>query len=89
MAGHESRRTLFGDEARLKKKLALEAFMSGVVVFDALGYAWQHLPVWPFLPMWVGAILEVEVGARVLVWLRVHIPKLHRSNKDPPLLQRR
>jgi hypothetical protein len=71
----------------LNKKLALEVFVSGVVVFDTLGYAWEHLPVWPFLPMWVGAMVEIQVGARVLSWLRVHIPRLQHSTKDPLLLQ--
>jgi hypothetical protein len=71
----------------LNKKLAFEVFVTGVVVFDALGYAWEHLPVWPFLPMWVGAMVEIQVGARVLGWLRVRIPILQRSRKDPLLLQ--
>jgi hypothetical protein len=71
----------------LNKKLALEVFVTGVVIFDSVGYAWEHLPVWPFLPMWVGAMVEIQVGARVLGWLRVHIPKFQRSTKDPLLLQ--
>jgi hypothetical protein len=71
----------------LKKKLALELFVTGVVIFDSLGYAWQHHPIWPFIPMWVGAMIEIQVGAKVLSWLRLHIPKLQRSTKEPLLLQ--
>jgi len=50
----------------VKTKLAFEIFMSGVVVFDIFGSAWRHLPIWEFFPMWVGVIVEIEVGARVL-----------------------
>ncbi len=64
----------------MKKKLAVEVFMTAVVIFDAAGYYSYHLPVWPFLPMWAGAMLEVEVGARVLTWLsrHLHVPWIHR-----------
>jgi len=62
----------------LKKKHALEIFVSGIVVFDIIGWSVDGLPIWQFFPMWVGAIVEIEVGARVLSWLgkRVHLSKL-------------
>ena len=64
----------------MKKKLALEVFVSGVVVFDIIGWYSNGLPIWQFFPMWAWAIVEIEVGARVLSWLgkRVHLPKLFR-----------
>jgi hypothetical protein len=45
----------------VKKKLAFEIFISAVVVFDILGSRANHLPIWQFFPMWVGAIIEIEV----------------------------
>jgi hypothetical protein len=62
---------------RLRKKLALEVFVSAVVVFDILGYEANHLPILQFFPMWVGAMLEIEVGGRILGWLskRVHLAR--------------
>lgn len=64
----------------MRKKLAFEIFISAVVVFDAVGANAYHLPIWQFFPMWVGAMLEIEVGARVLSWLskRVHFPRLFK-----------
>jgi hypothetical protein len=64
----------------LKKKHALEIFVSGIVVFDIIGWSVDGLPIWQFFPMWVGAIVEIEVGARVLSWLgkRVHLSKLFK-----------
>jgi hypothetical protein len=60
----------------LKKKHALEIFISAIVVFDIIGSNASDLPIWQFFPMWVGAIIEIEVGARVLSWLakRIHLP---------------
>ena len=61
----------------IKKRRALEVFMTGVTIFDALGYQLNHLPVWQFLPLWVGMIAEIEVGARALSWLssRLHLQR--------------
>ncbi len=74
----------------MKKKRAFEIFMSGVVVFDILGSAWDHLPVWQFFPMWGAMILEIEVGARAFAWLskRLHLaglrwPLRHSSKLIP------
>jgi hypothetical protein len=74
-------------EAPLRKTFAFEIFITGVIIFDALGWEWKHLPVWPFLPMWVGAMVEIEVGARIMSWLskRVHL-RLSRGTKGPLLL---
>jgi len=71
-----------------KKKLAFEIFISGVVVFDAVGSNAYHLPVWQFLPMWVGAMLEIEVGAKLLSWTSrlVHLAKLHLPSKGSSAL---
>ena len=62
----------------LKKKLAFEIFISVVVVWDILASNAYHLPTLQFFPMWVGAILEIEVGARILGWFsrHAHVPKL-------------
>jgi hypothetical protein len=64
----------------LKKKRALEIFVSAIVVFDAIGWYANGLPIWQFFPMWVGAIVEIEVGARVISWFgkRVHLPKVFK-----------
>jgi hypothetical protein len=64
----------------LKKKLALEIFVSGVVVFDIVGWNIQGLPIWQFFPMWAWAIVEIEIGARVISWLgkRVHLSRFFR-----------
>ena len=61
----------------MKKKLALEIFISGVVVFDIIGWDLNGLPIWQFFPMWAWAIVEIEVGARILSWLgkRVHVSR--------------
>jgi len=69
--------------------VAFEVFISAVVVFDILGYNAYHLPIWQFFPMWVGAIAEIEVGARALSWLskRVHFPNLNRPSEEPLLLE--
>jgi len=66
----------------VKKKLAFEIFISGVVVFDAVGCYAYGLPTIQFLPMWVGAMLEIEVGARTLGWLsrRIHLPRYFRMH---------
>jgi hypothetical protein len=62
----------------LKKKLGFEIFMTGVVVWDVVASNALHLPTLQFLPMWVGAMLEIEVGSRILSWFssHVHLPKL-------------
>ena len=67
----------------MKKKLAFEVFISGAVVFDAIGWHAYHLPVWQFFPMWVGAMAEIELGARALGWLskRAHLVKLLMSGQ--------
>ena len=57
----------------MRKKLAVEVFVSGVVVFDMVGSWAYHLPVWPFLLMWVGAMLEVEFWARVIGFAARHL----------------
>ena len=64
----------------MKKKLAFETFITAVVIFDAIGCYSYHLPTLQFAPMWVGAMLEIEVGARAFGWLsrRIHSPKLFR-----------
>jgi hypothetical protein len=64
----------------LKKKLALEIFISAIVVFDIIGWNVQGLPIWQFFPMWAWAIVEIEVGARLISWLskRVHPHKLFK-----------
>jgi hypothetical protein len=51
-----------------------------VVVFDAAGFYAYGLPYLQFLPMWAGAMLEIEIGARALGWLskHVHSPKSFR-----------
>lgn len=64
----------------MNKKRSLELFVTGVVVFDAVGYHANHFPVWPFVPMWVGAMLEVEVGAFLLAWLARLLPHALRSH---------
>lgn len=58
----------------MKKRLVLEILISAVLVFDIVGYYALQLPIWQFFPMWAGAIVEIEVGARILTWLskRVH-----------------
>jgi hypothetical protein len=58
----------------LKKKLAFEVFISGVVLFDAVGCYAYRLPTLQFLPMWAGAMVEIEAGARTFSWLskRIH-----------------
>jgi hypothetical protein len=60
-----------------------------VVVFDTFGAHAYHLPIWQFFPMWVGAMLEIELGARVLSWLSklFHFVKLHRPSEKPLLLE--
>jgi len=67
----------------LRKKLAFEIFISAVVVWDIVASNAYHLPTLQFFPMWVGAILEIEVGARVLTWFsrHVHVPRLLRPSK--------
>jgi hypothetical protein len=67
----------------LKKKHALELFVSGIVVFDILGWSADGLPIWQFFPMWAGAIVEIEVGARVLSWLakRIRLPNPFKLGK--------
>jgi hypothetical protein len=74
-----------GGEIQVKKKLAFEIFISGVVIFDMFGSYSYHLPIWPFFPMWVGAILEIEIGARLLNWLSkwVHLLKLLWFDSPP------
>jgi len=64
----------------LKKKHALEIFVSAIVVFDIVGWSASDLPIWQFFPMWAGAIVEIEVGARVISWLgkRVHLSRSFR-----------
>jgi len=54
---------------RLRKKIAFQVFISAVVVFDAVGCHAFHLPTLQFLPMWVGAMMEIEVEARALAFL--------------------
>ena len=73
----------------LRNKTAFEIFISAVVVFDTVGYNAYHLPIWQFLPMWVGAMLEIEAGARALSWLSklFHSVKLHRPSQKPMLLE--
>jgi len=73
---HDFAETSRGGRA-LRKKLAVAMFVSGVVAFDAAGYHAYHLPVWPFLPMWVGAMAEVELGSRAIAWLS-KVPRLSR-----------
>lgn len=53
----------------MRKKLALEIFISAVIIFDIWGWNANHLPVWQFFPMWAEAIVEIEVGARLVSWL--------------------
>jgi len=57
----------------VKKKLAVEIFVSAVVVFDMFGSWAYHLPVWPFFLMWAGAMLEVEFWARVIGFVSRHV----------------
>ncbi len=67
----------------MKKRRAFEIFMTGVVIFDAVGYQIAHLPIWQFLPLWVWMIVEVEVGARALSWLsrRLHFHRPHPGSR--------
>ncbi len=53
-----------------------------MVVFDAVGCYAYRLPTIQFFPMWVGAMLEIEVGARALGWLsrRIHLPRSFRPH---------
>lgn len=60
-------------DPKLKKRRAFELFMTGVVVFDVVGFELAHLPVWQFLPLWLGMIVEVEASARFLTWLSKHV----------------
>jgi hypothetical protein len=66
--------TRVGRGSRPRKKALFQVFISGVVVFDAIGCYAYHLPTLQFLPMWAGAMLEIEVGARALGFLarRLH-----------------